>query len=89
MTKQKTHTPLPWVYNTQFNSIISIREMNHPLICSMVRTPDYEANAEFIVKACNSYYTTRRDTLLEVAGMCHEVGLITLAKKLERMAEEA
>lgn len=99
MTQQK-HTSLPWsVSRGNAHIIVTDKGNFNETIIAEARE---DLDAEFIVKACNSYYTTRRDTLLEVENMLqnmltitqeygnyeHEYILRLVLKNLNKMAEE-
>lgn len=57
MTEIK-HTPLPWHYIEEWRGIYDSPDIRgaQVRIAEIANTPDYKANAEFIVRACNSHY---------------------------------
>lgn len=52
------HTSLPWHYIDEWRGIYDSPDIRgaQVRIAEITSTPDYKANAEFIVRACNSYY---------------------------------
>jgi hypothetical protein len=57
MTNEIKHTPTPWFYNYQHDSIYDAPDIRGASVCiaGIKRIPDYKANAEFIVRAVNSH----------------------------------
>lgn len=72
------HTPLPWEQGNAGNGQITVHDMTylnrHIAYMPMDSMPEgeQEANAAFIVRACNSHYDLirQRDELLEALNSC-------------------
>ena len=71
-----THTPIPWKIAEYINNGRAIRRDTHAKndndqrLIVHVKSGNYDANARFIVRACNAHYD-----LIEALGYC--IGFLT------------